>query len=86
MYRLKQRRISFLVRPSAVRRDVAPGGLVAVHADHGDTPQDTVRVAISTAVQPMPVGVARGHQDRRDTAQAGERPLTAKTSGIVSWQ
>jgi len=48
MERLKQRRISFLVRPSGgASGDVVLGGLVAVHAEQSDAPQGAVGVAVA---------------------------------------
>ena len=52
---------------------------MAVHADQGDAPERAVGVAVAAAMQPVPVGPAGGHRDRRDAAQAGEGPLGPQT-------
>jgi hypothetical protein len=35
-------------------------------------------------VQPVPVGAAGGHRDRRDAAQAGEGPFGSEPAGVIA--
>jgi hypothetical protein len=47
---------------------IDPGLRVAAHPDQGDPPQGVVSVAVTTAIQPVAVGAARGRGDRGGTA------------------
>ena len=64
--------------------DIGPGGLVAVHADQGDAPQGVVGSAVTSPVEPVAVGAARGRRDGGGAAEMGEGSLRAQPLGVVA--
>jgi hypothetical protein len=64
--------------------DVGAGLGVPAEPDHDDPPQRHVGVAVPSAVQPMPVLLARGAVQRRHAAERGEGCLAAQPVRVVA--
>jgi hypothetical protein len=55
--------------------DVGLRGRIEPHPDQGDGVQGLVRVPVTAAVDPVPVGRPRGCGDRCDSGEGGEGPF-----------
>src|SRR6266540_5420516 len=64
--------------------EVVAGGLVPAQPDDHDAVQRRVGLAVTTAVQPVADGLARGGIHWRGAAEGGERGLAAQPHGVVA--
>jgi hypothetical protein len=64
--------------------DIGAGAWAVAHAHHHGQVQGAVGVAITTAVQPVPLGSPAGGRDRRGATQVGEGGLTAEPVRVVA--
>ena len=64
--------------------DIGSGRWVVVHADEGDAPQGVVGPPVTSPVEPVAVGAARGRGDGCGTAQVCEGGLGAQPLGVVA--
>ena len=77
--------ISRLLRPWAGPScHVLAGAGVAADAREGDGVQGGVGLAVATAVESMPAGLARGGRERVDSAKGGEAGLVPHPFGIAA--
>src|SRR6478736_10437430 len=64
--------------------DVVAGAGVADHARDDDPPQSGVRLAVTAAIESVPLVLAAARIERRHAAEMGERGFAAEAFGVVA--